>query len=73
VLRRVFGPQRDEVTGMWRKLPNEESYALYSAPNIIQVIKSRIMICTEHIERTRERRATQNVLVGKSEGSRALE
>jgi hypothetical protein len=41
VLRRIFGPQRDEVTGEWRRLHNEELYALYSSPNIIRVIKSR--------------------------------
>jgi hypothetical protein len=41
VLRRIFGPKRDEVTGEWRGLHNEELYALYSSPNIIRVIKSR--------------------------------
>jgi hypothetical protein len=41
VLRRIFGPKRDEVTGEWRKLHNKELYALYSSPNIIRVIKSR--------------------------------
>ena len=41
VLRRIFGPQRDEVTGKWRRLHNEKLYALYSSPNIIRVIKSR--------------------------------
>jgi hypothetical protein len=41
VLRRVFGPKRDEVTGEWRRLNNKELYALYSVPNIIRVIKSR--------------------------------
>jgi hypothetical protein len=41
VLRRIFGPKRDEVTGEWRRLHNEELYALYSSPNIIQVTKSR--------------------------------
>jgi hypothetical protein len=39
VLRRTIGPQRDEVTGEWRRLPNKELYALYSSPNIIQVVK----------------------------------
>jgi hypothetical protein len=43
VLRRIFGPERDEVTGGWRKLHNEELHGLYSSPNIIRVIKSRRM------------------------------
>ena len=43
VLRRVFGPKRDEVTGEWRKLHNEELSDLYSLPNIVRVVKSRIM------------------------------
>ena len=42
VLRHMFGPKRDEVTGEWRRLHNEELYVLYSSPNIIRVIKSRI-------------------------------
>jgi hypothetical protein len=41
VLRRIFGPKRDEVTGEWRRLHNNKLYALYSSPNIIRVIKSR--------------------------------
>jgi hypothetical protein len=41
VLRRIFGPKRDEVSGEWRRLHNKELYALYSSPNIIRVIKSR--------------------------------
>jgi hypothetical protein len=41
VLRRIFGPKRDEVTGEWRRLHNKEHYAVYSSPNIIRVIKSR--------------------------------
>jgi hypothetical protein len=43
VLRRIFGPKRDEVTGDWRKLHNEELHSLYSSPNIIRMIKSRRM------------------------------
>jgi hypothetical protein len=43
VLRRIFGPQRDEVTGDWRKLLNEELHNLYSSPSIIRMIKSRLM------------------------------
>jgi hypothetical protein len=51
VLRRIFGPKRDEVTGEWRRLHNEELYALYSTPNIIWVIKSRRLRWAEHVAR----------------------
>jgi hypothetical protein len=49
VLRRIFGPKRDEVTGDWRKLHNEELHSLYSSPNIIIMIKSRRLRWTEHV------------------------
>ena len=49
VLQRIFGPKRDEVTGEWRKLHNEELYDLYSIPNVIQVIKSRRMRWAGHV------------------------
>jgi hypothetical protein len=49
VLRRVFGPKRDEVTGEWRKLHNEELYDLYSLPNIVRVVKSRRMRWAGHV------------------------
>jgi hypothetical protein len=45
VLRRIFGPKRDEVTGGWRKLHNEELHNLYSSPSVIRMIKSRRMRC----------------------------
>ena len=67
VLRRIFGPERDEVTGEWRKLHNEELNFLYS-PNIVRVIKSRIMRWVGHVARTGERRGVYTVLVGKPEG-----
>ena len=51
VLRRVFGPKRDEVTGEWRKLHNEKLYNLYCSPNIVQVIKSRRMTWAGHVAR----------------------
>jgi hypothetical protein len=51
VLRRIFGPKRDEVTGEWRRLHNEELYALYSSPNIIRVIKSRKLSWAGHVAR----------------------
>jgi hypothetical protein len=51
VLRRIFGPKRDEVTGEWRRLHNEELYALYSSPNIIRVINSRRLGWAGHVAR----------------------
>ena len=51
VLRRIFGPKRDEVTGEWRKLHNEELKGLYSSPNIVGVIKSRRMRWAGHVAR----------------------
>jgi hypothetical protein len=53
VLRRIFGPKRDEVTGEWRKLHNEELHILYSSPNIIRQIKSRRMRWAGHVVRMR--------------------
>jgi len=51
VLRSIFGPKRDEATGGWRKLPNEELNELYTSPNIIRVIKSRRMRWAVHVAR----------------------
>jgi hypothetical protein len=56
VLRRIFGPKRDEVTGEWRRLHNKELYALYSSLNIIRVIKSRRLRWAGHVARMGERR-----------------
>ena len=67
VLRRVFGPKRDEVTGEWRKLHNEELSDLYSLPNIVRVVKSRRMRWTGHVACMGEWRGVHRVLVGKPE------
>ena len=72
VLRRIFGPKRDEVTGEWRKLHNEELNNLYSSPNIVRVIKSRRMRWAGHVARMGEGRVVYRVLVGKPEGRRPL-
>ena len=72
VLRRVFGCKRDEVTGEWRKLHNEELSDLYSLPNIVRVVKSRRMRWAGHVARMGEGRGVYRVLVGKSEGKRPL-
>jgi len=68
VLRRIFGPKRDEVTEEWRKLHNEEPNELYSPPNIVQVIKSRRMRWAGHVACMGEGRGMYRVLVGKPEG-----
>jgi hypothetical protein len=68
VLRRIFGPTRDEVTGEWRKLPNGELHNLYSSPDIIRQIKSRRMRWAGHVARMGEGRNVYRVLVGKPEG-----
>jgi hypothetical protein len=72
VLRRIFGPRRDEVTGEWRRLHNEELNDLYSSPNIVRVIKSRIMRWAGHVARMGEERGVYMVLVGKPERRRSL-
>jgi hypothetical protein len=72
VLRGVYGPKRDEVTGEWRKLHNEELNDLYSLPNIVQVVKSRRMRWAGHVARMGEDRSVQKVLVGKPEGNSPL-
>jgi hypothetical protein len=68
VLRRVFGPKRDEVTEEWRKLHNEELNNLYSLTNIVQVVESRTMRWAGHAARMREERGVHKVLVWKPEG-----
>jgi hypothetical protein len=72
VLRKVFGPKRDEVTGEWRKLNNEELSDLYSLPNIVRVVKSRRMRWPGHVARMVEGRGVYRVLVGKPEGKRPV-
>ena len=72
VLRRVFGPKRDEVTGERRKLHNEELNDLYFLPNTVRVVKSRRMRWAGHVARMGEDRGVHRVLVGKPEGKRPL-
>jgi hypothetical protein len=72
VLRRIFGPKRDEVTRGWRKLYNEELHNLYSSPSIIRIINSRRMRCVGHVARMGEKRNAYRILVGKPEGKRPL-
>jgi hypothetical protein len=72
VLRRIFGPKRDEVTGEWRKLYNEVLHDLYSSPSIIRIIKSRRMRWAGHVARIGEERNAYRLLVRKPERKRPL-
>jgi hypothetical protein len=72
VLRRIFGPKRDEVTGEWRKLHSAELHNLYSSPDIIREIKSRRMRWAGHVARMGGGRNVYRVLEGKPEGRNHL-
>jgi len=72
VFRRIFGPEKDEVTEEWRKLHNEELIDLFSSPNIVRVIKSRKIRWAGHVVHMGKGRSMYRVLVGKPEGKRSL-
>jgi hypothetical protein len=72
VLRTIFGPQRDEATGEWRRLHNEELNDLYSSPNIIRAIKLRRMRWAGHVARLGDKRGAYRILLGRLEGRRSL-
>jgi hypothetical protein len=72
VLRRIFGPKRDEVTGEWRKLHSEELHNFYLSPDIIRQVKSKRMRWAGHVARMGEERKVYKVLVGNLEGKRPL-
>jgi hypothetical protein len=72
VLRRIFGPKRDEVAGEWRKLHNEELHDLHSLPSIIGIIKSRRMRWNGHVAQMGAKRNAYRLLVGKPEGKKPL-
>jgi hypothetical protein len=71
VLRRIFGPKREE-DGSWRKLHNDELHNLYSSPNIVRVVKSRRLNWAGHVARIGEGRGVSRVLIGRPEGKRPL-
>jgi hypothetical protein len=73
VLRRIFGPKRDEVTRQWRKLYSGELHNMHLSPDIIRQIKSRRMMWAGHVARMGEWGNVYRVLVGKPEGKRPLE
>jgi hypothetical protein len=72
MLRRIFGPKRDEVIGSWGKLHNEELHNLCCSPSIIRIMKSRRMRWAGHVARMGERRSAYRIMVGKPEGKRPL-
>jgi hypothetical protein len=72
MLRKMFGPKRDEVTGEWRKLHTVELKYLYCSPNIVRVNKSRRKRWVGHVARMGESRGAYSVLVGKPEGKRPV-
>jgi hypothetical protein len=72
VLRRIFGPKKDEAVGGWRRLHNEGSHNLYASPHIIRVIKSRIMRWARYVARMGEMRNAYSIFVGNREGKRSL-
>jgi hypothetical protein len=72
VLKRIFGPKRDEVTGDWTKLHKEELHNLCSSPNIIRMFRSRRMRLAGNVIRMEEKRNACRILVGKPEGKRPL-
>ena len=72
MLRKVFGPKRDEITGEWRKLHNEELYELYCSPNITRATKSRGMRWAGDVALVGEMRGAYRVLVGRPDGNRLL-
>jgi hypothetical protein len=69
---RIFGPKRDELTGGWRKLHNEELRDLYSSPSTIRIIKSRRMRWAGHVARMGEKRNAYRLLVRKPEEKKPL-
>jgi hypothetical protein len=72
VLRRIFGPKKDEATREWRRLHNEGLSDLYSSPNIFRVIKSRRMRWAGHVARMGEKRGAYRIFMGRPEGRRPL-
>jgi hypothetical protein len=72
ILRRIFGPRRQEVAGVWRRLHNKELHNLYASPDIIRVIKSKRMRWKKHVSHIGDMRNAYSILVGKPERKKPL-
>ena len=72
MLKKILGPKRDEVTGEWTRLYNEELYDLWSSPNIVRGIKARRMRLAGHVKRTGDRGDAGRILIGRPDGKRPL-
>ena len=72
VLRKIYGPKRDEMTGEWRRLHNEELHGLYDSPDVVRIMKSRRLRWAGHVARMGEKRRLYSIVVGKPEGKRPL-
>ena len=72
ILRKIYGPKRDEMTGEWRRLHNEELHGLYDSPDVVKIMKSRRLRWAGHVARMGEKRRLYSTLVGKPEGKRPL-
>ena len=72
VLRKIYGPKRDEMTGEWRRLHNEELHGLYDSPDVVRIMKSRRLRWSDHVARMREKRRLYSIVVRKPEGKRPL-
>ena len=72
VLRKIYGPKRDEMTGEWRRLHNEELHGLYDSPDVVKIMKSRRLRWAGHVARMGEKRRLYSILVGRPDGKRPL-
>lgn len=72
VLRKIYGPKRDEMTGEWRRLHNEELHGLYDSPDVVKIMKSKRLRWAGHVARMREKRRLYSILVGRPDGKRPL-
>jgi len=72
ILRKIYGPKRDEMTGEWRRLHNDELYGLYDSPNVVKIMKSRRLRWADHVSRMEKKGRLYSILVGRPDGRRPL-